>query len=188
MSDEKSDEKSDDGSTAKTAADSGTTTKMGVPWVGGRGRNQFDKETCIKMWGELNAANDGKVTNYEELGDLMIRNREEYITTGGVVSGKLPFAVQFCTSAWHPALKEAQRIKMRDYFLQMTLEDIYTTFAKGDPQQKRTGFTAHTLKVNLKQLAGGTFKGIATSIAVLPLETFADFMSKHGYEEAAAPR
>ena len=180
MSDEKSDEKSDDGSTA-TTADSGTTTKTG---------KKFDKETCIKMWGELNDANDGKVTNYYELGDLMIRNREEYITTGGVVSGKLPFAVQFCTSAWHPALKEAQRIKMRDYFLQMTLEDIYTTFTKGEPHpQRRTGFTAHTLKVNLKQLKPvGTFPGCATSIAVQPLETFADFMSKHGYEEVAVPR
>ena len=57
-----SEEKIADGNTATTAVDSGTITKQE--------NGRFNEETCIKMWAELNDANDGKVTNFHQLTDL----------------------------------------------------------------------------------------------------------------------
>ena len=55
--------------TTADVADSGTATKM---------EGTHDEETCVKMWHELNDANDGKVTDHSELTDLWFRNLEEH--------------------------------------------------------------------------------------------------------------
>ena len=109
-------------------ADSGTATKM---------EGTDDEETCVKMWHELNDANDGKVTDHSELTDLWFRNLEEYANTGEVGPGqKLPFAVQFCTPGWLPTMSEAGLIKLRSFFfkvnedgkLAMTKAEFYKQF------------------------------------------------------------
>jgi hypothetical protein len=109
-------------------ADSGTFTKMEA---------KFDQDLCVCMWVELDDAkvtsstqrplrfHDGKVTNFEELADLMVRNMKEYVATGDVLSGKLPFAVQFCSPGWLPWVKKDQLIKLREFFCQMTRDAIF---------------------------------------------------------------
>ena len=129
-----SEEKIDD-STSTEFADSGTassTTTIGYPIADDSGTvikmekgGSFDQQTCINMWSELNDANDGKVTNFNELADLMVRNMEEYVTTGDVASGKLPFAVQFCSPGWLPWVEKDRLIKLREFFCQMTRYDIF---------------------------------------------------------------
>ena len=115
MSDEKSDEKSDDGSTAKTAADSGTSAEIADSGTTTK-MVKFDEATCFKMWGELNDANGGKVTNFEELVNLWYRNLEEYVVTGTVASGELPFAVQFFSQVWLPQSSVEDIKIVRDHF------------------------------------------------------------------------
>ena len=132
------DEKTDDGSTATTAADSGTSAEIADSGTTTKMEGTFDKETCIKMWGELNDANGGKVTNFEQLvtlwyqgGDRVKGARvcfpgcgcrlalEEYVVTGAVASGGLPFAVQFLSQGWLPQLKERVKVELkilRDHF------------------------------------------------------------------------
>ena len=77
---------------------------------------KFDNETCVKMWGELNDTNDGKVTNFEELVNLWYRNLEEYVVTGTVASGELPFAVQFFSQVWLPQSSVEDIKIVRDHF------------------------------------------------------------------------
>ena len=129
-----SEEKIDD-STSTEFADSGTassTTTIGYPIADDSGTvikmekgGSFDQQTCVVMWYELSCANDGKVTNFHELADLMVRNMEEYVTTGDVASGKLPFAVQFCSPGWLPWVEKDRLIKLREFFCQMTRDDIF---------------------------------------------------------------
>ena len=131
-----SEEKIDD-STSTEFADSGTassTTTIGYPIADDSGTatkmeatstQSFNQQTCVCMWIELNDANDGKVTNRNELADLMVRNMEEYVTTGDVASGKLPFAVQFCSPGWLPWIEKDRLIKLREFFCQMTRDDIF---------------------------------------------------------------
>ena len=99
------------------ATDSGTITIM-LPHL--CGVTKVDSVGCIDMWGELNDANDGMVTNCIELTDIWYRNLHEYATTGTVGPGrKLPFAVQFFTPGWFPEHSEAILLEMRGFFCQL---------------------------------------------------------------------
>ena len=75
--------------------DSGTATQM---------VDQFDQQTCVCMWGELDA--EFGVKNFVELVELWFRNMDEFLTSGTVASGEFPFAVQFCSPGWLPSLKD----------------------------------------------------------------------------------
>ena len=99
-----------------------------------------DEETCVKMWHELNDANDGKVTDHSELTDLWFRNLEEYANTGEVGPGqKLPFAMQFCTPGWLPTVSEEGLIKLRSFFCKRNDEDGKLAMTWGE-------FYKHVLK------------------------------------------
>ena len=120
MSEEK-DAVDDDNGTTTPVVDSGTTTKHDGCGCGQwceKCRELSDAD-ILTMWGELNDANDGKVTNFCQLTDLWFRDLEEYVTTGTVGPGQeLPFAVQFFTRGWHPHPKteDAHLITIREYF------------------------------------------------------------------------
>ena len=96
----------------------GTTTTM-------EGRH-YNKEICKSMWGELSeregAGEEDGVKNFDDLVHLWYRNLEEYAVTkfqtgtGGVASGEIPFAVQFCSSGWLPKVKPPQLKALRDHF------------------------------------------------------------------------
>ena len=131
------------------ADDSGTVIKMEK---GG----SFDQQTCVVMWYELSCANDGKVTNFHELADLMVRNMEEYVTTGDVASGKLPFAVQFCSPGWLPWVKKDQLIKLREFFCHMTRDDIF--WAIKDDKERNPLFPSSTTTVDDLRLSIGRDK------------------------------
>ena len=131
--------------TSAEIMDSGTTTKMG---------KEFDEETCLKMWGELNDDNDGKVTNFKELTDLWFRNLEEYATTGTVEPGqKLPFAVQFCTPEWLPGIRGNETLaKLREFFCNHGACFV-STVVPGGGGGRTTGFVSTPLQYPLTQKA-----------------------------------
>ena len=95
----------------------GTTTTM---------EGTYNKEICKSMWGELSeregAGEEVGVKNFDDLVHLWYRNLEEYAVTkfqtgtGGVASGEIPFAVQFCSSGWLPKVKPPQLKALRDHF------------------------------------------------------------------------
>ena len=95
----------------------GTTTTM---------EGTYNKEICKSMWGELSeregAGEEGGVKNFDDLVNVWYRNLEEYAVTkfqtgtGGVASGEIPFAVQFCSSGWLPKVKPPQLKALRDHF------------------------------------------------------------------------
>jgi hypothetical protein len=99
----------------------GTTTMM---------EGKYNKEICKSMWGELSeregagegAGEEDGVKNFDDLVHLWYRNLEEYAVTkfqtgtGGVASGEIPFAVQFCSSGWLPKVKPPQLKALRDHF------------------------------------------------------------------------
>ena len=132
--------------TSAEIMDSGTTTKMG---------KKFDEETCLKMWGELNDDNDGKVTNFKELTDLWFRNLEEYATTGTVEPGqKLPFAVQFCTPEWLPGIRGNETLaKLREFFCNHGACFVSTRWGGGAEPAATTCFVSTPLQYPLTQKA-----------------------------------
>ena len=99
----------------------GTTTTM---------EGTYNKEICKSMWGELSeregagegAGEEDGVKNFDDLVHLWYRNLEEYAVTkfqtgtGGVASGEIPFAVQFCSSGWLPMVTPPQLKALRDHF------------------------------------------------------------------------
>ena len=127
------------------ADDSGTSTKFTKL---GMADAKSRSDACICMWGELNDANDGKVTNFNVLADLMVRNMKEYVTTGEVASGKLPFAVQFCSPGWLPLMENDRLIKLREFFCQMTRDAIFTA-TKDDKGREHLANTLRNKKVNI---------------------------------------
>ena len=132
------------------ADDSGTSTKFTKL---GMADAKSRSDACICMWGELNDANDGKVTNFNELADLMVRNMKEYVTTGEVASGKLPFAVQFCSPGWLPLMENDRLIKLREFFCQMTRDAIFTA-TKDDKGREHLANTLRDKKVNILRNVG----------------------------------
>ena len=137
-------EKFDDSMSTEFAGSSGTassTTTIGYPIANDSGtatkmEGSFSQQTCVNMWSELNDANDGKVTNFNELAELMVRNMEEYVTTGEVVSGELPFAVQFCSPGWLPWVENDRLVTLREHFCQMT-RDATLKAIKDDEGRKQ---------------------------------------------------
>jgi hypothetical protein len=103
------------------------------PWIADHGtgttttmEGRYNKEICKCMWGELSESEgvgeeDG-IKNFDDLVRVWYRNLEEYAVTeyqtgtGTVASGKLPFAVQFCSPGWLPKVEPAQLKALRGHF------------------------------------------------------------------------